>query len=131
MGYLTPFTGGDFVSFRSAFLYYQTSVYGHVEISFCTSESAQTVDLIQAPLYIVGMREEVTPKEQDLDLERLETGIEELIQLCERLHTENNLLRNQQTPLTSERIKLIETNSLVRNKMEAVIKRLKTMEIEL
>ena len=77
------------------------------------------------------MREEVTPKEQDMDLERLETGIEELIQLCERLHTENNLLRNQQTPLTSERIKLIETNSLVRNKMEAVIKRLKTMEIEL
>ena len=77
------------------------------------------------------MREEATPKEQALDLDRIESGIEELIQLCERLHTENNLLRDQQGPLTSERIKLIEKNSLVRNKMEAVIKRLKTMEMEL
>lgn len=83
------------------------------------------------PLYIDAMREEATPKDQALDLDRLESGIEELIQLCERLHTENNLLRDQQAPLTSERIKLIEKNSLVRNKMEAVIKRLKTMEMEL
>jgi len=82
-------------------------------------------------LYIVSMNENTTSNQQDLDIESLESSLEELIQLCERLHTENNLLRHQQKPLTSERVKLIETNSMVRNKMEAVINRLKTMEMEL
>ena len=77
------------------------------------------------------MREQTFSNPQELDLDRLETSVEELIQLCERLRTENNLLRVQQQPLSSERVKLIEKNSLVRNKMEAVIKRLKTMEMEL
>jgi len=77
------------------------------------------------------MNQKLAINPQDLDLDRLESSLDELIQLCERLHTENNLLRSQHKPLTSERVKLIETNSLVRNKMEAVIKRLKTMEMEL
>jgi len=77
------------------------------------------------------MRQQPISNTQDLDLDHLESSVEELIQICERLHTENNLLRGQQQPLSSERVKLIEKNSLVRNKMEAVIKRLKTMEIEL
>ncbi|HEY4732121.1 MAG TPA: TIGR02449 family protein [Gammaproteobacteria bacterium] len=70
-------------------------------------------------------------KQEDLDIDRLESGLEELIQLCERLHTENNLLRGHQKPLLTERTRLIETNSMVRNKMESVIKRLKMMETEL
>jgi uncharacterized protein (TIGR02449 family) len=77
------------------------------------------------------MEQESSSNEQRPELDMLESSIEELAQLCERLYTENNLLRSQQKPLTSERIKLIEKNSLVRNRMEAVIKRLRTMEMEL
>lgn len=97
-------------------------------------EPIQTVDLLDAPLYIGTMKEKTastTHTAQELDLDQIESSLDELVQLCERLHTENNLLRGQQKPLTSERIKLIETNSLVRNKMESVIRRLKTMEMEL
>ncbi len=86
---------------------------------------------MDAALYIYRMEQETSSNEQRPELDMLESSIEELVQLCERLHTENSLLRSQQQPLTSDRIKLIETNSLVRNKMEAVIKRLKTMEMEL
>jgi len=95
------------------------------------TSATQTVDLIDVSLYIGSMNESTNSNPQDLDIDGLESSLEELIQLCERLHTENNLLRTQQTPLTSERVKLIETNSMVRNKMEAVINRLKTMEMEL
>ena len=58
----------------------------------------------------------------------LEQRIHELLQTCERLQSENKLLREQQHTLSSERSDLIEKNELVRAKVEAMISRLKSME---
>jgi cell division protein ZapB len=64
----------------------------------------------------------------DLDLNRLEFRIAELIEVCERLKEENRSLRAQQQTLASERATLIEKNDQVRVRVEAMINRLRAME---
>lgn len=62
------------------------------------------------------------------ELASLEAQLQELLAICERLKNENHDLRNQQDSLTSERAALIEKNELARNRVEAMISRLKAME---
>jgi cell division protein ZapB len=64
----------------------------------------------------------------ELDLNRLEYRIAELIQVCEKLREENRSLRSQQQSLVSERAALIEKNDQVRLRVEAMIGRLRAME---
>jgi cell division protein ZapB len=58
----------------------------------------------------------------------LATQVSELIGLCERLREENRVLRQQRSTLLAERADLIEKNAQVRNRVEAMILRLKSME---
>lgn len=60
----------------------------------------------------------------------LEGKVDELIELVESLSQENRALRNQQGAWTTERAKLIENNELAKNKVEAMINRLKALEQE-
>ena len=62
------------------------------------------------------------------ELEKLEARLETLVQSIDRLNDENRSLRNQQESLVGERAGLIEKNELARNRVEAMIGRLKTME---
>lgn len=62
------------------------------------------------------------------ELASLESQLQELLAICERLKNENVDLRNQQDTLVSERATLIEKNELARNRVEAMISRLKAME---
>jgi cell division protein ZapB len=62
------------------------------------------------------------------ELASLEAQLQELLAICERLKNENHDLRNQQDNLASERAALIEKNELARNRVEAMISRLKAME---
>lgn len=62
------------------------------------------------------------------ELASLEAQLQELLAICERLKNENHDLRNQQDSLASERAALIEKNELARNRVEAMISRLKAME---
>ncbi len=64
----------------------------------------------------------------ELELEKLEARLETLVQSIDRLNDENRSLRNQQESLVGERAGLIEKNELARNRVEAMIGRLKTME---
>ncbi len=64
----------------------------------------------------------------DLDLKRLETRVDELIKAVDRLQQENKTLRDSQTNLVTERSQLIEKTEMARNRVEAMIKRLKAME---
>ncbi|MEJ2346825.1 MAG: TIGR02449 family protein [Gammaproteobacteria bacterium] len=64
----------------------------------------------------------------ELDLNRLEFRIAELIEVCERLKDENRSLRAQQQTLANERATLIEKNDQVRVRVEAMINRLRAME---
>ena len=63
------------------------------------------------------------------DLSVLETQIDELIRRCDRLSDENQILREQQDGLLAERATLIEKSELVRARVEAMIARLRAMEI--
>jgi cell division protein ZapB len=62
------------------------------------------------------------------ELHKLEVRLEELVRTITRLKEENRSLRNQQDSLVTERAGLIEKNELARNRVEAMINRLKAME---
>ena len=64
-----------------------------------------------------------------MDLSALESQVDELIQTCDLLTDENRALRDQQSTLVAERASLIEKSELARSRVEAMIARLKAMEI--
>ncbi len=59
----------------------------------------------------------------------LSTRIEQLVVLCERLREENRVLRASQEAWTSERGSLLAKNDQARTRVEAMITRLKQMEM--
>ena len=65
----------------------------------------------------------------DLELKRLEKRLEELVVVCRQLQEENKSLRHRQDSLMSERAGLLQKNEQVRGRVEAMIGRLKGMEL--
>ena len=63
------------------------------------------------------------------DLNRLESRVNNLIQAYEDLKKENSLLKAQQDSYTAERASLIDKNEQARKRVEAMIIRLKSMEV--
>ena len=63
------------------------------------------------------------------NLSNLETCIDSLVKLCDDLRAENQALRSQQSNLIAERASLIEKSELARTRVEAMIARLKAMEV--
>lgn len=59
----------------------------------------------------------------------LTARIEQLIVLCERLREENRVLRASQEAWTTERANLLAKNEQARTRVEAMIIRLKQMEV--
>jgi cell division protein ZapB len=72
------------------------------------------------------------PSQPDQTIEsqinRLEQQFEVLEGQCKQLVSENRSLRERQEQLVAERAVLIEKNELARNRVEAMIGRLKAME---
>ena len=64
----------------------------------------------------------------DNQLKHLEKKIDELIALCQELERENRALKDDQAGWRRERKDLIDKNELARNKVEAMIDRLRAME---
>lgn len=64
------------------------------------------------------------------DFTSLERQVEKLLGVCAQLKTENNLLRGRQVALVAERARLIEKNDVARSRVEAMVMRLKSLEIE-
>jgi cell division protein ZapB len=64
----------------------------------------------------------------ELELQRLEQRVEELVRLCLRLREENRSLQAQHDHLMGERAALIEKSELAKSRVEAMIVRLKSME---
>jgi len=63
------------------------------------------------------------------DLENLEKQIDALIDTVASLKRENTSLRHQQDNLLSERAQLIEKTELARTRVEAMITRLRSLEV--
>ncbi len=66
-----------------------------------------------------------------LDIDKFASSIEELLELCETLLTENGRLSKQNKQLFAEKIKLGEKNQLSQSRVAGMITRLKTLEVEI
>ena len=73
------------------------------------------------------MNDEVNSNFED-ELKRLEKRLDELVQICKKLQTENQSLKQRQDSIAEERANLIQKNEQVRAIVEAMIGRLKAME---
>ena len=62
-------------------------------------------------------------------ISRLESQVEELLELCQKLGDENSELRNQLHNLNNDRARLLEQKEQARSHVEAMITRLKSMEM--
>jgi cell division protein ZapB len=62
------------------------------------------------------------------ELAHLEEQVGSLLLIIERLTRENRSLRAQQDSLTIERAGLLETHDQVRNRVDAIVTRLKSLE---
>jgi len=62
------------------------------------------------------------------DLKALEHRIDELIEACQRLKSENQELRMEQDQLNVEHAKLVEKTRIARERIESMIGRLKALE---
>lgn len=63
------------------------------------------------------------------DLKALEAKVGELIELCESLDNENQALRERNRTWAAEKSNLVERNELARSKIDALIDRLKSMDV--
>jgi cell division protein ZapB len=83
---------------------------------------------LESGFYIHAMPREDLLGASDLDLRSLEARVNELIRTCQTLKSENSSLRSRQDQLVAERAALIEKTELARNRVEAMIQRLKSLE---
>ena len=81
-----------------------------------------------ARFYSASMNSEAGNHHFELELQRLEKRLDELLVICRRLQDENVALRQRQDSLMGERAKLVQMNDQVRSRVEAMIVRLKAME---
>lgn len=74
------------------------------------------------------MMNEKTTQTVDIELKKLETRVDELIGVCEKLTDENRDLRTQKDTLHADRNQLKKKNEQVKTRVEAMITRLRAME---
>ena len=74
------------------------------------------------------MTTKTTPAITDTELTRLEQQVGNLLKLLDQLTSENRSLRTQQESLATERAGLLEKHDQVRNRVDAIVTRLKSLE---
>ena len=65
-----------------------------------------------------------------MEIQDLETKIDELINLCDDLEKKQAIMESDHENLVEERARLLEKNELAKSKVEAMILRLKALESE-
>lgn len=86
------------------------------------------IDRERHPHYIGRMTKKTTPSEIDLELTRLEEQVTGLLEIVERQSQENRSLRTQQDTMANERANLLEKHDQVRNRVDGIVTRLKSLE---
>lgn len=82
----------------------------------------------RSALYSEGMNTDQARELLEQELKRLEGRIEELVAACRKLRGENGSLRERLESLSTERAGLLAKNEQVKNRVEAMISRLKALE---
>jgi cell division protein ZapB len=62
------------------------------------------------------------------EIRNLESRIDQLIELCQRLEQENDSLKSENRDLLTEHARLVEKTRLARARIESMIGRLKALE---
>lgn len=101
---------------------------GDVNIYSSTGMRRGLLTVLRAGLYSRAMNSERARHPFDLELERLERRLDELVGICGQLKEENRSLRQRQEALITERAGLLQKNEQVRARVEAMIGRLKALE---
>tara|TARA_B100000676_G_C17208410_1_gene403104 strand:+ start:228 stop:461 length:234 start_codon:yes stop_codon:yes gene_type:complete len=70
-------------------------------------------------------------KIQEQDLSSLENRVEDLVRACKRLKEENETLKNVTEQLSIEKEQLMKTNAFAYSRVESMVNKLKTLELEL
>jgi cell division protein ZapB len=65
---------------------------------------------------------------ESTDLKILESRIDELIETCRRLKSDNQSLKSEQNDLSEQHARLMEKTRLARARIETMIDRLKALE---
>lgn len=86
------------------------------------------IDRTRQGHYIGRMNDKVEYPSIEHELVRLEAQVEQLLELVARLSRENRSLRTQQDSLATERAGLLEKHDQVRNRVDAIVTRLKSLE---
>ncbi|BBL72642.1 TIGR02449 family protein [Methylogaea oryzae] len=68
-----------------------------------------------------------TENELQAELHRLDEKVDALLRLCRSLQHANQELIEQNEQLTQERAQLVEKAAMARNRVEAMVKRLRTL----
>ena len=74
------------------------------------------------------MTNKTTPSQVDQELSHLEEQVTDLLETIDRLSRENRSLRAQQDTMANERANLLEKHDQVRNRVDAIVTRLKSLE---
>jgi cell division protein ZapB len=69
-----------------------------------------------------------TKQVDNQEIKQLESRIDDLIDACQRLKTENQRLQTDQTGMTDEHERLVEKTRIARSRIQGMIERLKALE---
>jgi len=87
------------------------------------------IDHARQPHYICHMTTNIKDTQSvEQELAHLEEQVETLLAIIERLTRENRSLRTQQDSMAIERAGLLEKHDQVRNRVDAIVTRLKSLE---
>jgi cell division protein ZapB len=86
------------------------------------------IDRIRQAHYIGAMTIKIEYPGVEQELALLEQQVESLLEIVDRLMKENRSLRIQQESLATERAGLLEKHDQVRNRVDAIVTRLKSLE---
>lgn len=62
------------------------------------------------------------------DIKQLESRIDDLIDACQRLKSENQRLQSNQSNMSDEHKRLVEKTQMARTRIQGMIERLKALE---
>ncbi len=92
------------------------------------STASVNIDPVRQAHYIGCMAKKTNHPNTGKELDLLEEQVGSLLDIVERLMKENRSLRSQQESLATERAGLLEKHDLVRNHVDAIVTRLKSLE---
>ena len=69
-----------------------------------------------------------TKQVDNQEVKQLESRIDDLIDACQRLKSENQRLETNQTDMTDEHERLVEKTKIARSRIQGMIERLKALE---